>query len=349
MPDPYKAVWSQAFNTYNYAPGTKARIYFNLSANDSAFNLGDGLDNFAALPGEKKLGICPNDNHTATSFGQDHWLPLFTWVPYCIGLQADYPEITAVQARGSRCVMTVKDSATVARASLYWSPGDKVAWPARYWQEIPATLVDGAWQAEIPPRHSKLAKGIFMKVVDDKGRAVSSVPGVIRGVDPRETACPLWDGDQLWDVRHGAAAWRPIGGIAVRRGAMKSHVVFSPPHTLTIGPEKGGTQFTLVTNSLILAAGHARNRQGLELAIDGNGRPGKLLVSLVQDTGSTKTEKEFSRSLEYGPAKGRYQIPWSQFTRAKNPGESPLGFDGLRIDGVRDDGATITVEEMSLY
>ena len=30
-----------------------------------------------ALPGEKRLGINPNDNHTAASFGREHWLPLF--------------------------------------------------------------------------------------------------------------------------------------------------------------------------------------------------------------------------------------------------------------------------------
>jgi dienelactone hydrolase len=349
MPDDYKVLWSKAFNACLRAPGTKARIYVNLSSNDAAFPLGDGLDNYLALPGEKRLGICPNDNHASAGFAQEHWLPLFTWVPYCIGMESDYPQITSVRAKGDRYSMTVKDRAAVRRASLYWSPGENVAWPARYWKQIPATPADGSWQAQIPARYSGLAKRVFMTVVDDKGRRVSSLPALAPGADPRERAGPLWDGDQLWDAAQGVSAWRPVGGIAVRRGAMNSRVAFSPPHALTVGPEMNDTRFTLLTNSIILAAGHATTHRGLELAIDGHGKPGEILVSLVRNAGSARTEVEFSHALRYGPAEARYRIAWSAFTSPTNPGQSPLKFDGLRIDGARDDGSTLALAEVALF
>ena len=123
MADEYKVLWSKAFNPYASAPSTKARIYVNLSSNDSAFWLGEGLDNYVALAGEKRLGICPNDNHTSTSFDQEHYLPLFTWVPYCIGSESDYPEITAVRAKGDRYRMTVKDHVAVKSAVALLEPG----------------------------------------------------------------------------------------------------------------------------------------------------------------------------------------------------------------------------------
>ena len=46
--------------------------------------------------------------------------------------------------------LTVKDSAAVRDVFLYWSPGETLAWPSRYWTEIKATCEDGRWQAEIP-------------------------------------------------------------------------------------------------------------------------------------------------------------------------------------------------------
>jgi hypothetical protein len=94
---------------------------------------------------------------------------------------------------------------------------------------------------------------------------------------------------------------------------------------------------------------HAKNHRGLELAIDGNGKPGELLISLVRNTGSARTEEELSHTLKYAPAKARYQIPWPEFISVKSPGRSPLGFDGLRIDGTRADGSMITMEDVSLF
>jgi hypothetical protein len=349
MPDEYKAPWSKAFNPYGLAASTKARIFVNLSTNDTAFWLGDGLDNYTALAGEKRLGLCPNDDHSFASFGQAHPLPLFAWVPYCIGIEKDYPEITAVRTHGTRYCVTVNDSVPLQRVSLYWSPGEKLVWPARYWKEIPATLEDGSWQAEIPAPYSKVAKYVFVNVVDAKGRRVSSVPALTAGADPRDVAGPLWDDGQLWDVRHGVSAWRPIGAGASHRGALKSHVAFSPPRALTIGPEAGGKQFTLVTNSIILAAGHAKAHRGLELTIDGHGTPGELLINLVRNTGSLKTEEEFSHTLKYGPTKHGYRISWPEFIDAKTRGESPPRFDGLRIDGLRDDGSAITLGDIGFF
>jgi hypothetical protein len=264
-------------------------------------------------------------------------------------MESDYPEITSVTAKGNRYSMTVKDRAAVKRVSLHWSPGEDVVWPARYWKEIPATLEDGLWQAEMPAQFSKLAKYVFMTVVDDKSRKASSLPAFTAGADPRDVAGPLWDDDQLWDVRQGVSAWRPIGGVAARSGAMNSRVIFWPPHGVKAGPEGNGKQFTLLTNSIILAAGHGKTHRGLNLAIDGNGKPGEILISLVRNSGSTTTEEEFIHTLRYGPAKAHYRIAWSGFISAQNPGKSPLGFDGLRIDGTRDDGSTITFADVAFF
>ena len=148
---------------------------------------------------------------------------------------------------------------------------------------------------------------------------MSSVPTFTPGADPRNVAGPLWDDGQLWDVRHGVSAWRPIGGIAARPGAMKAYVVFSPPHVLTFGPEKGGKQFTLLTNSVIMAAGHAQAHRGLQLAINGNGKPGELLISLVRNTGSVKTEEEFSHTLKYGPTNHCYRIELVRLQQRERP------------------------------
>ena len=170
---------------------------------------------YRALPAEKRLGICPNDNHTCTSFGKEHFLPLFTWVPYCLGVEKDYPEIHGFKRQGDRHFVTVKDSRGGPRF-LYWSPGDKLAWPSRYWTEVKATLADARWQAEIPAGYGKLAKCVFMNAWDVKGRRVSSVPMFEPGMDPRNAAGPLWDGGQLWDVQHGASACahRRSGSVA---------------------------------------------------------------------------------------------------------------------------------------
>jgi hypothetical protein len=311
--------------------------------------LDDSLDNYQALPAEKRLGICPNDNHTCTSFGKEHFLPLFTWVPYCLGVEKDYPEIHGFKREDDRHFVTVKDSAPVRDVFLYWSPGEKLAWPSRYWTEIKAKCMDGRWQAEIPTMYAKLAKCVFMSIWDVKGRRVSSVPVFEPGTDPRNAAGPLWDDGQLWDVQHGASAWRPIGGVAARRGAMKSQVAFLAPHGLIIGPEKGSTDFTLLTNSILLASGHAPLHRGLEFEIDGKGREGELLIALARNTGSVKSEQEFCYTLKYDSTRKRYQVAWRQFTSAKSPGTTPIPFDGLRIDGRRSDGSAILLSDVSFF
>ena len=80
---------------------------------------------------------------------------------------------------------------------------------------------------------------------------------------------------------------------------MKSTVAFSAPHGLIIGPEKGSTDFTLLTNGILLASGHAPFHRGLEFEIDGNGREGELLIVLAENPGSVKSEQEFSYTLKY--------------------------------------------------
>ena len=70
-----KAIWLQAFDPYNYAARTRAKIFMNLSADDYFFWLGDGLANYQALPGEKRLCITPNFDHDDGAFGKQKILP----------------------------------------------------------------------------------------------------------------------------------------------------------------------------------------------------------------------------------------------------------------------------------
>ncbi len=105
----------------------------------------------------------------------------------------------------------------------------------------------------------------------------------------------------------------------------------------------------MLTNSILLASGHAPSYQGLEFEIDGNGNEGELLIALARNTGSVKSEQEFSCTLKYDSTKKRYQIAWRQFTSAKYPGTTPIPFDGLRIDGRRSDGSTIVLSNVSFF
>lgn len=349
MSEEHKAIWNDAFNAYRFAGTTKAQIYTNLAANDVFFWLGDGLDNHLALSGEKRLGICVNDNHSLASFGEEHFLPLFTWVPYCLGTETDYPRITACEGMGPRWRMTAADAMDVRRVSLYWSPGENVAWPARYWKEIPAQAVDGGYEAVIPDEYARLARWTFMDLQDAKGRKVSSAPVFTPGDSQRDTACPLWDDHQLWDTRSGRSAWRPIEGTVAGR-PIKSHVDYEKPHRLLVGVATGAEQFSIVTNSVILAAGTAATHRGLEFTIDGLGKSGSLTIALVHDTGAVHSERALTCVVDYESKQKTYRIEWERFIPDK-PADprSPGGFDGLRLSGSRPEGSPLAIDAISFF
>ncbi len=96
-------------------------------------------------------------------------------------------------------------------ATLYWSLGRDIVWPARYWLAVPAVFQNGVWQAEVPSRFAALERWAFMNVRSDKGRTASSLPTLTAGLNPRETAGGWWPRGQLWDVEAGPGAWRPVG------------------------------------------------------------------------------------------------------------------------------------------
>lgn len=349
MSDEHKAIWNQAFNAYRFAQATDARIYTNLAANDLFFWLDDGLDNYSELSGEKRLGICANDNHSLASFGEEHFLPLFTWVPYCLGDDPDYPQITTCEGTGTRWRMKSTGVNAFRRVSLYWSPGKNVAWPARYWKEIPARAVADGYEAEIPAEHAGVARWTFMDVQDAKGRKVSSVPVFTPGDDPRTKAGPLWEDDQLWDTRHGRSAWRPVEG-AVAGSPTRSAVDFEKPHRLLVGVAAGGEQFSIVTNSVILAAGSAAAHRGLEFTIDGRAAAGRLTIAILHDAGAVHTERQFSCAIDYEPGRKAYRIEWEQFVPDNPAGPvSPLGFDGLRLSGTRPEGSPLAIDAISFF
>ena len=338
-----RKIWLEAFDPYSYAAQTKARIFMNLSADDYFFWLGDGLANYQALPGDKRLCITPNFDHKDGAFGKrknnaDGWLD------YGFAREDSFPKIEQVSRQGALYTATVSDDREVTGVTLCWSPGGEMAWPSRYWVEIPAQKSGPLWEARIPSAYLALARYAFMTMRDANGRTVSSLSDFVPGNDPQGKGGPLWDDHAVWDVASGPAAWRLIGPN-VHPGSASAKVATGPePGSLQVAPQdsRKGT-FGLVTNSLVLAAGQARAHQGLQMELDGNGKAGVLTVTLVRHFGAVH-QTEFSTGITYGPGAASYRLPWIDF---KGPQDQNLfPFESLRLDGRRPDGSSLTIKSI---
>jgi len=336
-----QAIWLQAFDPDHYAGITRAKILASLSANDFFFWLGDAVENFRALPGEKRLCIGPNFNHNVGAFGKSRPSTI-SWLSYCFGQETSFPDIISTTNQQGRWSLRLADAAEIKAAQLYFSPGAHLAWPARYWVEIPAHQAAETWQAVLPPALMKMAGVGFMAVQDRNDRRVTSLPEAVTGADPQTASGTLWADEQLWDTEHGVAAWRTIGP-AVRSGPSEMHVAFVPPHGLSIGPAAGSKRFSLVTDSFILACGQAQAHRGLKIDVDGKGQTGELKVRLVRNFGAIKRQSDFSATLTYGPGLATYPLPWNQFQNPNNQSAMLFPFDSLRLDGERADGSALTI------
>jgi hypothetical protein len=338
-----KQIWLAAFDPHRYLARTKARLLMNLSANDYFFWLGDGVEDYRRLAGEKRLSISPNFNHNDGAFGARKNSP-FDWVKYCVGQEPSFPQIATVKHAETSHTLIPAEGTAVKEVTLYWSPGERIPWPARYWAAVPARQTAGGWQAEVPARYAGVAGTSFMNLTDAKSRTVSSLPQVLSPAGAPQKPGVLWDGEQLWDSAAGAAAWRLIGPN-VHPGVDGTVVKLVERNGLSVCPGKtaAGGRFALVSNSFVLAGACARQRRGLRLEVDGNGQPGELTVILVKNFGTIKMQKEYPFKLKYGEKNQEFQIAWAQFGDSLLAGNDPLPFESMRFDGSRPDGTAVTI------
>jgi cephalosporin-C deacetylase-like acetyl esterase len=337
-----KAIWIKAFDPISYAGRTQAKMFFNLSANDYFFWLGDAVANYQALASEKRICISPNYNHNDGTFAEKK-LGAKGWIDYTSGREASY--LPTPELHESSGLYNVKTGPEAVGATLYWSPGANLAWPARYWVKVPAQKTSSGWQASVAAPHAGLARVAFMNVQDVKGRTVSSTPLETAGVDPATSAGPLWEGGAIWDKAAGIGAWRQIGpnvrsGSPAKLELKADALLVSPGHA-----EKPG--FSIVTNSVYLASGPAPAARGLVIKLNAGAAAGKLTIPLVRNFGSGTGQVEHVATLDYGAKESTHEIAWNQFSFAKGP--APLfPFDALRIDGSRADGTPLEIQTIAL-
>ncbi|MGC8863859.1 MAG: PhoPQ-activated protein PqaA family protein, partial [Armatimonadota bacterium] len=308
LPAESRRAWLSAFDPIRYAGHTRASTLFYLAANDFFFWLGDGLANYKALPGEKRLLVVPNYNHNLGAFGEPVPECGWEWVRYCLHGGPSFPTVTAPRARGNVYTWSATGPVPVIRSVLYWSPGN-VSWPSRYWRPILATRKADRWTAAIPEEFAPLAAQIYVTAFDEAGRASSSTLVERKGADPCKSGGRFWPGGCFWDTQRGPAAWRPTGPAASPGPAPES-VESEGPGGLRIVPAKNERRFSLLTNSVVLAAGLASRYRGIRLVVNGCGRGGVLVVSLQRGSGSVQ-ELSYSATVKYSATRTIIRVPWT--------------------------------------
>ena len=338
-----KQIWIQAFDPYTYAGKTKATIRTHLSANDYFFWLGDVVENYKALNGEKSLCISPNYNHNDGAFGRKKY-DSNGWLDYCFGFESNFPKISALKNEGLSYTVTLDSTTQASEVKLLWSPGVKVIWPARYWVEVNCVKTAKGWTAELPASYAKLSRMVFATASDAKGRVVSCEPMLTKGDDPQDGPSPLWPEGQIWDAKAGVSAWRLIGPN-VHSGCAGVELTSFGMKGITLKPKGPKNSFSLVTNSLILASGSASLQAGLKMGIDGNGKSGKLKVTLVRNFGAASQQQEFLCEVNYNASFASYELPWENF-KAFQASSSMFPFESLRLDGESPDGTALTISSL---
>lgn len=329
------ALWLRAFDPMSHAGNTKAAIFMNLSANDYFFWLGDAVANFDALAGPKRLCISANFNHNDGAFGREKRTAK-GWIDHVADPTADYPELASLKFTDG--AFSCQSSADVITATLYMSPGENVAWPARYWIEVPATRRGNDWSAALPAHLAGLAGQAFLVGSDAEGRSISTLPVAIPGQDPLGSGARLWPGNTITDSASGPAAWRQIGPN-VRAGAPAS---VSGEEILRFGPAKGEAgRYSAVTGSVALSSGLLAAARGIRLEIEGNGEGTDLEISLVQNFGAASGQKEFPAIVRVSPGAQSIELHWGKFAGL----QKPAAFDNLRIDA---NGAPVGLRSASL-
>ena len=340
LPPKLRQQWIAAYDPASYAAHVTASLCQEIGSNDWFFWLGDVLANFGALPGEKRLVIRPNNNHGTG--GRDVPSPLFDWPKYCLGEEKPFLDVAkdSLRCEGRRYEWQVTGG-EAAGGTLYFSPGNP-CWPARYWLGLPGWKHGDHWMAELPPALAGLAGKVFVNVADSDGRVISSGLVSRAGLDPATRPGPLWPEGALWDVRSGAEGWRPTGP-ANNGGPGKPSIAVSSAGILRIATTDADKSFVVLTNSVILASGHAVSHGGIRLVVGGSGQPGALKVILQRNSGSTQ-ELDYTAEAKYGASATAIELAWSAFQAPASAPKLPYPFDGLRLDGDRSDNTPVTIE-----
>lgn len=213
---------------------------------------------------------------------------------------------------------------------------------ARYWVALPGRAAGDHWTADLPPDHAELAGEAYVTVFDAAGRAVSGSPVARTGLDPQLTAGPLWRDGCLWDTERGADAWRPLWP----GGKPRTRIAANPDGGVDLAPEAAGTGFCALTNSVVLASGHAAQHAGVRLHVAGNGMGGEVRVALVRDSTSLD-ELEYAAVRELGPGSSVFEVRWDDFRTTRRGATSPVWpFNGLVLEGERAGGTALTIRRV---
>jgi dienelactone hydrolase len=341
-PASQRPLWLANYEPMAYAAGTTAAVFFQLASNDSWFWITGAARHLAALRGPKGWVVRPNSNHGAGGPEiSDLAAPAFMRQALVGG--PSLPSVVDFQASSNGDVYTwkVDHARGVRRTALYWSMGC-VGSSARYWMEISAKRSGDRWIARVPERFAGFAAEAFVNVLDTDGVAITGPLLSREGTDPRITPVATWEGGSWWDRERGLAAWRTPGGWLP-----KTEFALTPTGGLILQPASGGNAFCGLTNSVILASGSAARHRGVRVRIDGGGHGGVLKLSLLRDTMSMD-ESASTLEIPYEAGVVTRDIPWSEFkSDAAGPGSTPWPFDGLKLEGVRPNGAPLSIEEIA--
>ena len=344
QPAEQRQLWLDHYEPLAHAPDTKAAVFFQLATNDLFFWLNGAARNLDALPGKKGWVLRPNSNHGAGG-PEVPGTAAPAFMRHILANGPPLPEVTdfRVSADGLCYTWRVKGPRPIHRAVLNWSPGKAVS-PARYWFEIPATREDDIWSARVPPGFGPLASQAFVNAGDEAGIVVSSTLLSRAGLDPITQPGPQWSGGRLWDTDRSAAAWRtPAGWLP------KTVFEVTEEKALRVGPDRGGEEFVLLTNSVVLASGAAPAHKGIAIRVNGNGQAGRLKVALVRDTNSLD-QRAYTAEIAHTAGTGEHALPWATFkltTGNVTAPPMPSPFDGLIVSGTRESGTPITVESIA--
>lgn len=339
QPAEQRALWLATYDPIAYAPWTRAGVFFKICSNDRFFWLSGAMRNYAALAGPKRLLVTPNSDHGAG--GPVLPDPSHAWVRQILLDGEELPEIgkDSLAWDGSVCTWDVHAPRPIIRAILHWSPGHMVSC-ARYWVSIEAAQQGDRWQARIPERYAGLAGQIYVTAFDARGLAVSSPTVTRSGSDPHTERTPLWPDDSLWDSERGADAWRPL-----TPGGGPKTVVTTTACGIAIAPANNGKRFCALTNSVVLASGHAQQHKGIRIVVNGNGSAGALTAVLVRDSNSLD-ETKHAATANYGGDTTTLDLPWSAFSPSGRSARSsaPIWpFNGLILEGERPTGSALAV------
>ncbi|MCF7816676.1 MAG: cellulase family glycosylhydrolase [Kiritimatiellales bacterium] len=345
IPEPMRERWYSEFDPLSHAGQVAARVFLEAPANDWYFWLGGVQNNLKAVPSDKRWLIVPNNTH---GLGAPDSVVGGVTMPFTMNTLFGgpaWPEVDedSLNAWGLSYEWQLK-SGSAASATLDFSPGSTAAgmdWPSRYWVKIPAVFSNGKWSATLPDRFFEVAGEVFVSVIDTNGFKTSSLIQTRGGRNPSTTRCPLWSGENIWDIQSQENSWRPIyfNDAVIEKGTAAGSVKITPV---------ANGLLSVCNNSVVLAAPYASTRQGLKLVLNGNGSAGAIKVELHKKSQIPAAEI-YTANTSVGAGDTEVVLPWSAFVPQGAASGNPYPFDGLAITGTRAGNAPLTIQSIDFY